>query len=131
MAKTDVLKRYLDAGVALTEISQQKAEEIVRDLVRAGKVPADEAQKWVADLLERSRQNSEAVVELVRKEVRSQLAKLGILPKPAPRKAPASPASAAPAAAKTAAKKAPAKKAAKKATATKKKAAPAAKRAGS
>jgi polyhydroxyalkanoate synthesis regulator phasin len=107
MATTDLLKRYLDAGVAFTEVSQQKAEEIVRDLVRAGKVPADQAQQRVGDLLDRSRQNSEAVVQLVRKEVRSQLAKLGVLPKATARKA------------------APAKKSVTKKAAATKKAAPA------
>jgi polyhydroxyalkanoate synthesis regulator phasin len=131
MAKTDLLKRYLDAGVAFTEVSQQKAEEIVRDLVRAGKVPADQAQKRVTDLLERSRENSDAIVKLVRKEVRSQLANLGVLPKRAAK--PAATKTAAPTKAAPAAKKA-AKKASKKAAPAKKatkKAASAAKRTSS
>ena len=61
MAQTDLLKRYLDAGVAFTQLTQQKAEEIVRDLVRAGEVQTEDARKRVEELLDRSKQSSEAL----------------------------------------------------------------------
>lgn len=144
MAQTDLLKRYLDAGVAFTQLTQQKAEEIVRDLVKAGEVQAGEASTRVTELVERSRQNTEGLVALVRAEVQTQVSKLGLVPKkeldtvrrelaelkaqgekvlrkaaPAPAPAPAAKKvvkKAAPAKKATAAKKAPAaaKKAAKK-----------------
>lgn len=79
--QTDLLKRYLDAGVAFTQLTQQKAEEIVRDLVRAGEVQTGEAQGRVTELVERSRQNTEGLLEVVRAEVRSQVGKLGLVPK--------------------------------------------------
>ena len=79
--QTDLLKRYLDAGVAFTQLTQQKAEEIVRDLVRAGEVQTGEAQARVTELVERSRQNTEGLLEVVRTEVRSQVGKLGLVPK--------------------------------------------------
>jgi polyhydroxyalkanoate synthesis regulator phasin len=81
MAQTDLLKRYLDAGVAFTQLTQQKAEEIVRDLVKAGEVQAGEASTRVTELVERSRQNTEGIVALVRAEVQSQVSKLGLVPK--------------------------------------------------
>lgn len=81
MAQTDLFKRYLDAGVAYTQMTQAKAEEIVRDLVRAGEVQAEDTRKWVEELLERSRQNTEDLMALVRSEVQSQVAKLGLVPK--------------------------------------------------
>lgn len=81
MAQTDLLKRYLDAGVAFTQLTQQKAEEIVRDLVKAGEVQAGEASTRVTELVERSRQNTEGILALVRAEVQSQVAKLGLVPK--------------------------------------------------
>ena len=40
MAQTDMLRRYLDAGLAFTKMTQDRAEAIVRDLVRAGEVGA-------------------------------------------------------------------------------------------
>jgi polyhydroxyalkanoate synthesis regulator phasin len=81
MAQTDLLKRYLDAGLAFTQMTQQKAEEIVRDLVRSGEVQTDDARNWVEELVDRSRQNSEGLLAVVRAEVQNQVAKLGLVPK--------------------------------------------------
>lgn len=133
MAQTDLLKRYLDAGVAFTQLTQAKAEEIVRDLVRAGEVQTEDARKRAEELVERSRQNTEAILALVRSEVQNQVAKLGLVRRDdldevkreveevkaqPPAQAPATKAAAKKAPAKKAAKKTPAKKAAKKTTAT-------------
>jgi polyhydroxyalkanoate synthesis regulator phasin len=133
MAQNDVLKRYIDAGLAFTALTQTRAEELVKDLVRIGEVQADQARDAVADLLERSRKNSEKLLETVRIEVRQQITSLGIatqadLDKFEQRIASVLGAAAAPAQAaadkarskKATAKKAPAKKpTAKKATAKK------------
>src|SRR5688572_31332475 len=81
MAQNDVLKRYIDAGLAFTALTQARAEELVKDLVRLGEVQADQAREAVADLLERSRKNSEKLIETVRTEVRSQITGLGLVSK--------------------------------------------------
>lgn len=81
MAQTDLFKRYLDAGVAFTQMTQARAEEIVRDLVRAGEVQAEDTRKRVEELVDRSRQNTEELLGVVRSEVQSQVAKLGLVPK--------------------------------------------------
>jgi histone H1/5 len=81
MAQTDLLKRYLDAGIAFTQLTQQKAEEIVRDLVTSGEVQTGDARKRVEELLDRSKQNTEGVVALVQAEVQKHVAKLGLVPK--------------------------------------------------
>jgi polyhydroxyalkanoate synthesis regulator phasin len=78
MAQTDLLKRYLDAGLAFTQLTQQRAESIVRDLVKAGEVQASEATKRRDELVERSRQNTEKLLETVRKEVNDQIRSLGL-----------------------------------------------------
>jgi DNA-binding protein HU-beta len=136
MAQNEIVKRYLDAGANFTELTQRRAEAIVKDLVKTGEVQAEQAQQAVQDLVDRSRRSTEKFLELVRHEVRAQVASLGLAskkelarlekridslnPRSAARKAPAkkAPAKKAPAkktaAKKTAAKKAPAKKAAAK-----------------
>jgi polyhydroxyalkanoate synthesis regulator phasin len=131
MAQTDLLKRYLDAGVAFTQLTQQKAEEIVRDLVHAGEVNTADARKRVEELLDRSVQSTEGVVALVRAEVQAQVAKLGLVPKvdldavkrelaKLTAQLPKTVAKAAAPATKVVAKKAPAKKVAAKKTVAKK-----------
>jgi polyhydroxyalkanoate synthesis regulator phasin len=81
MSQTDLLKKYLDAGVAFTQMTQSKAEAIVRDLVRAGEVQTGDTRQRVEELLDRSRQNTDNLVKLVRTEVSNQVAKLGLVPK--------------------------------------------------
>lgn len=78
MAQTDLLKRYLDAGLAFTQMTQQRAEAIIKDLVKAGEVQAEQAAARRNELMERSRQNTERLVETVRKEVREQVRSLGL-----------------------------------------------------
>lgn len=81
MAQTDLLKRYLDAGMAFTAMTQSRAEAIVRDLVKAGEVQAEQARDTATELLERSRQNTEKLAETIRKEIRQQVSNLGLATK--------------------------------------------------
>jgi len=81
MAQNDTLRRYLDAGMAFTQLTRARAEAIVKDLVKAGELQRDQTQERVDDLLERSRKNTEALREIVRKEIREQLAAIGLATK--------------------------------------------------
>lgn len=118
MPVSEPWKRYLDAGMELTQVTRARAEKLVKDLVKAGAVQRHEAAEWVEDLVERSRKTTESVAETVRTEVQKQLENLGLV----------EPAKAAKATAKKAAKKSgdsaktTAKKTAKKAASTAKKA---------
>jgi len=130
MAQNDMLKRYLDAGVAFTKMSRGRAEGIINDLVKNGEIRRENAQQRVDELVERSRRNTEALVDLVRRELRDQLGAMGLATKAdikrietrldslarnsAPKKAAAPSAAAPPATSAARTKKAaPAKKAAK------------------
>src|SRR5579872_3385169 len=79
MPDDDLLRRYLDAGLAFTQMTRQKAEELVRDLARSGEVSREQTTAWVEDLLERSRQNTEALMALVRKELDDRIAQLNLV----------------------------------------------------
>ena len=134
MAQIDLLKRYLDAGMTFTQLTEKKARGIVKDLVKTGEVQTKDASKRVEELLDRSRKNTEGLREIVAAEVKNQIGKLGLVPKSdldAVKKELASlkakqPKTATTSPAKSTAKKAsPVKKTVKKATA-KKSAAPAA-----
>jgi polyhydroxyalkanoate synthesis regulator phasin len=135
MTKESAYQRYLDAGLAFTQMTRARAEELVKDLASGGDLQRQEAQAKVEELVERGRQSSEALLAVVREEVVTQLRSMGIgsvedlatqvatvlgrsaaTVKQAAKKAPAK----AKAARATTAKKAPAKKApAKKAPAKK------------
>ena len=76
---TDPLRRYLDAGLEFTQLTRQRAEEVVRDLTRTGEVNRDQAAAWVEDLLDRSRQSTEMVLGLIRKELDDRIAQLNLV----------------------------------------------------
>jgi len=78
MSQIDGLKRYLEAGLALTQITRARAEELVRELIQTGEVERNRAQDWVEDLMSTSRERSEAFISTVRSEVRSQLSEVGV-----------------------------------------------------
>jgi polyhydroxyalkanoate synthesis regulator phasin len=72
MARNERIHKYLDAGSVFGQVSRGRAEEIVRELVNAGDIKANQAQEWVDSLLEHSRRTSEQV----RREVSSQLRRI-------------------------------------------------------
>lgn len=78
MAHGDTWKRYLEAGAAFTEMTRARAEALVKEWVKAGEVPRRRAEEAVEQLVELGRRNTEAIVALVRDQVREQLATLGI-----------------------------------------------------
>ncbi len=131
MAQLDAIRKYLEAGMAFTQTTRAKAEEVVGNLVRAGELQTEQTQQQVQELVERSRENTERVVKAMREEVVSQMASLGFATKKdlarlerkvdamkssgrVAKKAPAKKAAKKSAAKKSTAKKAPAKKAAAK-----------------
>ena len=76
MASNERIKKYLDAGTVLGQVTRARAEEIVRELASAGDIQREQAQEWVDNLVERSRKTSEQILELVRHEVSAQLSKI-------------------------------------------------------
>jgi polyhydroxyalkanoate synthesis regulator phasin len=81
MNRSDLFRRYLEAGIEFTQLTQRKAEALVRDLVKSGEVQAEQAQSMVNDLVERSRKNSDRLLEQVRAEIRRQFKALGVATK--------------------------------------------------
>ena len=78
MATNDSLQRYIDAGIAFTNMTRKKAEELVTELVQNGDLQRGDAKARVDELLERSRQVTEIIVTTVRSEVSRQLGAVGI-----------------------------------------------------
>jgi polyhydroxyalkanoate synthesis regulator phasin len=74
----EMWKRYLDATMAFRDMTRKRAEEFVSDLVSAGVVQQERAQKAVEELLDRSRKNTADLVALVRAEIKSQVSAMGI-----------------------------------------------------
>ena len=74
--QSDALKRYLEMGLALTQMTRDWAEDLVRNLVSKGHIPGEHTEAKVQDVLHRSHQASDALIDLLRREVPSQLSNL-------------------------------------------------------
>lgn len=79
MPENDLLRRSLDAGVAFTQLTRKRAEDIVRDWVKNGELNREQATARVEELLERSRQNTDALLAVVRKEIDDRVAALNLV----------------------------------------------------
>jgi polyhydroxyalkanoate synthesis regulator phasin len=78
MANDDPFRRYIDAGAALAQLTKARVEQLVEELMKNGDVQRKEAQTKVDDLIDRSRNSTEALLSLVHAEVSTQLSSLGI-----------------------------------------------------
>ena len=78
MAGDELFKRYLEIGASVLGMSRERAESIVRDLVASGEVARSQAGKAADWLVERGRTGTEELREMVGKEIRQQIAALGL-----------------------------------------------------
>lgn len=72
-------QKYLDMASGLTKITQKRAEQVVRSLVKQGEVATDRAEKTVDELLSRSEANRKAAAQIVRSEVDKAVERLGLV----------------------------------------------------
>jgi polyhydroxyalkanoate synthesis regulator phasin len=73
----DPLQKYLDAGIAFTNLTRARAEKLVSELIQDGEFRGD-ARAKVEELIERGRTSQEALFAQVRHEVDRQLEHFGI-----------------------------------------------------
>ena len=78
-SRNALLKQYLDAGIQFTQMTRERAESIVKEMVEAGEVRRKQGNRLVDDLVERSRSNVEQLLETVRKEVQDQVAMIEVV----------------------------------------------------
>jgi polyhydroxyalkanoate synthesis regulator phasin len=78
MATNDVFKRLFDAGVSFTQMTQAKAEDIVREMQQSGQLRVEDVQSTVQELIDRGRESTENLVHIVQREVSKQLEAFGI-----------------------------------------------------
>lgn len=80
MARDEGYRRYLEAAVALGEITRARAEEVVRELMSTGDAQRAKGQEFVDEVMDRSRKAAGDLLDLVRTEVANQLQALGLDP---------------------------------------------------
>jgi polyhydroxyalkanoate synthesis regulator phasin len=81
MAQIDIVQRFLDAGADFSQLTQRNAERLVKSLVDAGDLQANQAQRAVKDLLDQAGKHRERLLQIVDREVQSQVSRMGLATK--------------------------------------------------
>ena len=74
----DELRRLSLMGSGVAELTRNRAEQIVKDMVAAGEVKRKQASKVVKDLMETSKANRQELLKIVRSEIQGQVQNLGL-----------------------------------------------------
>ena len=77
----DRFKRYQEAGNDFLEVARARAEDFLRELAKATESTQKQAQGQVDDLVAAGRRGTDQMIDLVRREVESQLSQLGVVTK--------------------------------------------------
>jgi polyhydroxyalkanoate synthesis regulator phasin len=77
----DELRRLALFTSGVAELTRNRAEQIVRDLVGSGDLGRDQAAGVVKELLRRSAENRKELTRFVRSEIRNQIEALGLASK--------------------------------------------------
>ena len=77
----DEIRRMALITSGVAELTRNRAEQIVRDLVKAGDVRRDQTSGLVKELLKRSSENRRELTRFVRAEIQNQIEALGLATK--------------------------------------------------
>ena len=77
----DEIRRMVLITSGVVELTRNRAEAIVRDLIKSGELSGGQATQVVKDLMERSKQNRKEILNLVRTEIGNQTEAMGLASK--------------------------------------------------
>ena len=74
----DALNRYIEAAAGITQLTKTRAQQIVKQLMQQTEIVSGPATELVDDLVDRSRQNREAIAAIVRAETNRAIKAMGL-----------------------------------------------------
>jgi polyhydroxyalkanoate synthesis regulator phasin len=77
----DEFKRLALFTSGVAELTRNRAEQLVRDMVKSGEVRKDQASSLVKTALEFSKVNRKEFIEAIRSEIKNQVSKAGFVTK--------------------------------------------------
>ncbi len=75
---SDLIKKTILTGLGLASLTKEKAENLVKDLIKEGEVSEGEGSKLVKELLEKMEDNKKTMEKQVEKTVHGMLKKLNM-----------------------------------------------------
>ena len=77
----DAIRRYVEAAQSVTDVPRTRAEQIARRLAGSGLIDRGQVRGVASDIVSRSRENRRKLTDLVAREIRRQLARVGFASK--------------------------------------------------
>ena len=77
----DEVRRLALFSSGVAELTRHQAEQIIKDLVKAGDVRRQQASSAARELYDRSRENRKQLTSIVRTEIQNQIQNLGLASK--------------------------------------------------
>lgn len=74
----DELRRWATVGSGVAELVLNRAEQLVKELVREGEIQREAAAGVVRDIMERTKDDRDEVARALRVEIQNQTAQLGL-----------------------------------------------------
>ena len=75
---SDLIKKTILTGLGIASLTKEKAEKLVKDLIKEGEVSEGEGSKLVKDLLEKVEDNKKTIEKQVEDTVKNVLKKINI-----------------------------------------------------
>ena len=75
---SDLIKKTILTGLGIASLTKEKAEKLVKDLIKEGEVSEGEGSKLVKDLLEKVEDNKKTIEKQVENTVKNVLKKINI-----------------------------------------------------
>ena len=75
---SDLIKKTILTGLGIASLTKEKAENLVKDLIKEGEVSEGEGSKLVKELLEKMEDNKKTMEKQVEKTVHGMLKKLNM-----------------------------------------------------
>lgn len=77
----DEVRRLALFGSGVAELTRHQAEQVIKDLVKAGDVRRQQASSAAKELYDRSRENRKQLTSIIRSEIENQVQNLGLASK--------------------------------------------------
>lgn len=75
---TNLIKKTILTGLGIVSLTKDKAEKLVKDLIKEGELSKSEGAKMTKDLLEKVEKNKENLENKIEKTTAKALAKLNV-----------------------------------------------------
>ena len=75
---SDLIKKTILTGLGIASLTKEKAESLVKDLIKEGELSKSEGAKMTKDLLEKIEKNKEDLENKIEKTTAKALAKLNV-----------------------------------------------------